>query len=96
MEEMTARKPRRARRVAPSSLPRPVAGDATPRRNDTIAAPAAATQTAATSSTAQRRSAAPREHHVTTDYGYVKRDLLLIAAVGAAVLAFIVAMAQVV
>jgi hypothetical protein len=33
---------------------------------------------------------------VTTDYGYVKRDLLLIAAVGAAVLAFIVAMAQVV
>ena len=95
MTEMTARKPRRARRVAPSSLPRPTAGDGAARRDATVAAPAATPQ-AALSQSAQRRSAAPRQHHVTTDYSYVKRDLLLVAAVGAVVLGFIVAMSQVV
>ena len=39
---------------------------------------------------APRRPAAPREHHVERDFGYVRRDLLLVAGVGTAVIAFIV------
>jgi hypothetical protein len=37
-----------------------------------------------------------RQHHVTKDYTYVRRDLLTILGVGAVVIAFIVAMSFVV
>ncbi|HEY5475624.1 MAG TPA: hypothetical protein VIK11_02815 [Tepidiformaceae bacterium] len=33
-----------------------------------------------------------REHHVTTDYGYVHRDLITVACVGVVVIGFIVGM----
>jgi len=93
---MTARKPRRQRRIAPSSLPRPASNDAAA----VVRAPAgdAPTPTPARTAAASthRRAAAPREHHVTNDYGYVKRDLVLVAGVGAIVLAFIVGMSQVI
>ncbi|MCE7927955.1 MAG: hypothetical protein DYG91_05565 [Chloroflexi bacterium CFX7] len=75
---MTAPQPRRTRRrAAPGpSLPRPGA-----------ASPAEA------SAARQRRSISHhREHHVTTDYGYVHRDLIAVAATGAVTLAFVVGM----
>jgi hypothetical protein len=76
---MTTRQPRRARRraAAPATgLPRPVA-------------------TASGRTAPAERSAATlrhREHHVTTDYSYVHKDLILVASVGSVVLAFIVGM----
>ncbi len=44
----------------------------------------------------RRHTAAPREHHVTNDYRYVKRDLWTILAIGGGTIAFIVAMSFVV
>ncbi len=83
MIEMTARQPRRTRRrVATSSLPRPVAVSDAPATETLKAAPAAPT--------APRRPTTPREHHVSRDYRYVHRDLILVAVVGAVVVAFIV------
>jgi hypothetical protein len=84
MEPMTARQPRRTRRrVAPaSSLPRPLSAEDT-----------AAGRT-------QARGAAPtlghRAHHVTKDYSHVHKDLVTVAVVGVAVVAFIVGMSFVV
>jgi hypothetical protein len=40
----------------------------------------------------ERHTTRPREHHVTEDFSYVKRDLWLIAGVGTVCLAFIVAL----
>jgi hypothetical protein len=62
--------------VPASSLPRP----------DASAATAAAPRL--------QRASGPRhrEHHVTTDYSYVHRDLLAVAGIGTVVIAFIVAM----
>ena len=37
-----------------------------------------------------------REHHITKDYSYVKRDLLTIGVVGTVVMAFMVALAFIV
>ncbi len=34
----------------------------------------------------------PREHHITTDYSYVRKDLLAIAVVSAVTFGFVVAM----
>ncbi len=83
MPPMTARPPRRRRRTdAPAAtLPRPTAS------------PAAAGEPLPARRTIPGRV---REHHVAKDYGYVKRDLLGIAAVGAVTLAFIVAMSFIV
>ena len=84
MKAMTARQPRRARRrIAPaSSLPRPLTAE-----------DSAAGRT-------QARGAAPslhhRTHHVTKDYSHVHKDLVTVAVVGAAVIAFIVGMSFVV
>ena len=41
---------------------------------------------------ASRRTLGVRAHHVSNDYGYVRKDLMTVAAVGAVVVAFIVAM----
>jgi hypothetical protein len=41
---------------------------------------------------ASRIQTGHREHHVTTDYGYVHRDLITVAFVGVIVIGFIVAM----
>jgi hypothetical protein len=79
---MTARQPRRPRRrsAAPAAtLPRPASGGA---------APTGSTSPARIPASARHH----REHHVTTDYSYVRKDLVVIGAVGAVVLAFIVAM----
>lgn len=80
---MTARPPRRTRRrVAPAaSLPRPTGGEtgtsgAKARESDTRATPGSRIQV----------------HHVTTDYSYVRTDLLTVAGVTAVTLAFIIGM----
>jgi hypothetical protein len=41
---------------------------------------------------ARRRTPLRREHHVTTDYSYVRRELALITGVGVLSLGFIFAM----
>jgi len=81
------------RRVAPSApLPRP----STPEAPD---AARAARETArpasplpARGATAPRRPLGVRAHHVTEDYRYVRTDLLLVAAVSAVAMAFVVGM----
>ena len=82
---MAARSPRRARRQAipAAALPRPLATDE---------APMLSSSTAATERALPRPTLGARAHHVTNDYGYVRRDLLTVAAVGAVVIAFIVGM----
>lgn len=77
---MTTRRPQRQRRrTAPAtSLPRPAAAEA-------AVGPAGPR--------APGRSSRHRAHHVTTDYHYVRRDLLTIIGVGGACLAFIFGMA---
>jgi hypothetical protein len=40
----------------------------------------------------QRTPSAVREHHVTADYGYVRKDLVALSVVTALTLAFVVAM----
>lgn len=83
---MTARQPRRTRRrVAPAAaLPRPLTG------GDTEA------QTERSRTVRRGAPAHHREHHVTKDYSHVRKDLLTIAGVGAAVIGFIIAMSFVV
>jgi hypothetical protein len=78
---MTARQPRRTRRRTPpaQSLPRPVGG------GDLNGASPDSARTA-------RRATGHREHHVTQDYSYIHKDLITVAAVGAIVLAFVVAL----
>jgi hypothetical protein len=39
-----------------------------------------------------RATSGRREHHVTTDYSYVHRDLITVAVVGVVVIAFIIGM----
>ncbi|MGI8926702.1 MAG: hypothetical protein ACR2HN_08685 [Tepidiformaceae bacterium] len=77
---MTARQPRRTRRrQAPAAtLPRPIAG--------------APLEPGASPRPIRGGTVRHRQHHVTTDYGYVHRDLLAVAGIGSAVIAFIVAM----
>jgi len=84
---MTARQPRRTRRrAAPATtLPRPAS---TPFASEADEAVREGTSTAARA----KRSVRHREHHVTTDYGYVNRDLLTVLVVGIVVLGFIVGM----
>lgn len=82
MREMTARQPRRPRRraAAPAAaLPRPVTG-------------MDADQQAERSRQLRRAPAHHREHHVTRDYGHVKKDLATILVVGTGVVGFIVGM----
>jgi hypothetical protein len=43
-----------------------------------------------------RVPAAPREHHVANEYGYVRTDLLTVAAVGAVAIGFVIALSFVV
>lgn len=83
MVAMTARSPRKPRRrVAPAAaLPRPAAGDG----------PAVAPE-AARAAAALHRTTAAREHHVEKDYSYVRKDLLLVAAVGTITAGFIIGM----
>jgi hypothetical protein len=79
MKAMTTRRPQRTRRrTAPAaSLPRPAAEAAS------------ASQT----SRSALRPSRHRAHHVTTDYHYVRKDLLTILGVGTACLVFIFGMA---
>ncbi len=80
---MAARQPRRRRRSVPAAaLPRPTAAAPT---TDQTPAPAPAT-------TSRRRTPAVPEHHITTDYSYVRKDLLVIAGVSVVSLGFVVAM----
>ncbi len=75
---MTAPQPRRTRRRATPgpSLPRP----------GSVSAVEAG-------SGGQRRSISHhREHHVTTDYGYVRRDLIAVSVTSAIAVAFVVGM----
>ena len=106
---MATRSPRRTtsrRQAVPAAaLPRPLAGgemtdlvvrtpDAAPRN---LAAPGDDDgELRATAGHVSRRSIGGRAHHVTTDYSYVHRDLLTVAAIGAVVVAFIVGMSFVV
>lgn len=82
---MTSPEPRRTRRrSAPTtSLPRPVAGAGGNALKS--AAPVPRSASAAT-------GAHHREHHVTKDYGYVHKDLIMVTIFGTAVIGFIVAM----
>lgn len=99
---MTARQPRRRRRLqaAAAPLPRP---SATPARDIddepdmhveedesgdvTVALPSRTRRGVRRSATFGQRT-----HHVTTDYSYVHKDLVTIAAVSVITLAFILAM----
>lgn len=80
---MTAPQPRRTRRRATPgpSLPRPGAVSAVEGGEDRRA---------------RRSISHHREHHISTDYSYVHRDLIAIGAVGAIVLGFILAMSFIV
>lgn len=73
---MSSRRPRRQRRrrERASTLPRP---GATPAPQPTAA------------TTARIPDQTPREHHVATDYRYVRRDLVAVAAVSVITLAFV-------
>ncbi|MDE2668559.1 MAG: hypothetical protein OXI51_02770 [Chloroflexota bacterium] len=77
---MSSRRPRRQRRrrERASTLPRP---GATPTPQ-----PAGATAASIPDQT-------PREHHVATDYRYVRRDLGAVAVVSVLTLAFVLVMA---
>lgn len=88
---MTSPQPRRTRRrAAPaSSLPRPVAGAGGNALNTAAPAP----RSTATTPAATTRH---RQHHVTKDYSYVHKDLILVSIFSVAVLAFIVAMSFIV
>lgn len=80
---MTARQPRRTRR-------RNVPGDSLPGVRSSGRKPAQAGEAA---------SGSPRalaEHHVTSDYRYVRKELGMIAVVGVATMGFILAMAFIV
>lgn len=79
---MTARRPRRRRRrdLAASTLPRPVPGEAMVRPAVEV-------------SRDEPRGRARREHHATTDFRYVRSDLIGIAVVGSITLGFVIAMA---
>jgi len=77
MTEPQSRRPRRRTAASATTLPRPVAG---------------AQQPARPIASGGRSPAHHRAHHVTKDYGYVKKDLLTILAVGSGVIGFIVAM----
>ncbi len=87
---MTARQPRRARRrLSPATtLPRPAAMPVAQGAEDEQAQPAGAV----TSARVTRRQFQHREHHVTTDYSHVHRDLLTVVVVGILVLSFIFGM----
>ncbi len=80
---MSSRRPRRQRRRRDraSTLPRP---GATPTPQ-----PAGATPARISAQT-------PPEHHVATDYRYVRRDLVVVAGVSVITLAFVLAMAFIV
>lgn len=89
---MTARQPRRRRRVVTAApLPRP-------NSVETLPGEAPEARAAAPTASVRRAPRRPqqREHHVTTDYGYVHRDLILVGVIGALTIAFIVAMSFVV
>jgi hypothetical protein len=89
MASMPARQARRPRRVvAPSSLPRPTAAESFA-DDPVVHTPAAATPAPRS---APRRQLGVRAHHVTEDYGYVRKDLVLVAAISAISLGFVVAM----
>lgn len=76
---MTARPPRRRRRQVPAvSLPRPTGVGSEPE--------------SARGVRTTRSVGGHREHHVTTDYSYVHRDLITVAVVGVLVIGFIVGM----
>lgn len=77
---MSSRRPRRQRRRRDraSTLPRP---GATP------------TPQTATATAARIPDQTPREHHVATDYRYVRRDLAAVAVVSVVTLAFVLVMA---
>ncbi len=80
-QPVTARPPRQRRRraAAPApALPRP-----SPEAGAGFREPAPL---------ARRSPVHHREHHVTTDYSHVPRDLLLVLFVGSTVLGFIIAM----
>jgi len=86
---MAARQPRRRRRSVPAAaLPRPASAVA-PGTDQAAPAPAPA-------AAPRRRGPVMREHHVTTDYSYVRKDLLLVTGVGIVTLGFVVAMSFVV
>ena len=90
---MTARQPRRRRRaISAAPLPRPSAVETL--EGEAGAGPKA--PLAATSARRGPRRPQLREHHVTTDYGYVHRDLLLVAVIGLLTIAFIVGMSFVI
>gem|GEM_PF-905337 len=79
-------RPRRSRRrrVPRSSLPRP-----------TRVATGELEEGAAASALPRRPlrvPQGPREHHITTDYGYVRKDLVAIAVVSAITFGFVVGM----
>jgi hypothetical protein len=94
---MTARQPRRSRRrLAPAAaLPRP-ANNVTAELEGVVNAPTTAAPTTAASRGSTARRGQPRDHHVTNDYSYVRKDLVTVAAVGVVVVGFIVGMSYVV
>lgn len=85
---MTARQPRRRRRAVPAAaLPRPTG---TTVADDVDAGtPEPATETARGP---RRRAPIRREHHVTTDYSYVRKDLVVISVISAISLGFVLGM----
>ncbi|MFN0094543.1 MAG: hypothetical protein ACKVVT_07155 [Dehalococcoidia bacterium] len=84
---MATRSPRTRRRATGSPLPRPV-----PSAEGALSV----TRAPAAEAVAVGRPLRGREHHVSNDFSYVKRDLAAVAVIGAVSLAFIVAMSFVV
>lgn len=81
---MTSQPTRRRRRLPTSNVPHQ---DRTPGASN-----AADTAAAVTPRYQRRVPGQMREHHVTTDYSYVHKDLLLVLGVTVVTTAFIVAM----
>ncbi|MCK9520071.1 MAG: hypothetical protein M0R74_13760 [Dehalococcoidia bacterium] len=84
---MTARQPRRRRRAVPAAaLPRPTTAATTGAASDAQeGVPDAARGS-------RRRPVVRREYHVTADYSYVRKDLILITGVSIVSLGFVVGM----
>jgi hypothetical protein len=92
---MTQRQPQRRRRrnVPAASLPRPVSGAVEERSALPEQRP---TTMAAHAATTARQSTRPREHHVQQDFSYVPKELVIVGAVSAISLGFIVVMSLIV
>jgi hypothetical protein len=85
---MTARQPRRTRRrTSPgTNLPRPASGSPSDEAETTVR------EASVPAARVPRRQTRHRQHHVTTDYSHVHKDLITVLVIGLIVLGFIFGM----